>query len=665
MEVSPIIKSIKKLSLAAALALASASFADNPIINYHYLADPSAVVVGDRLFIIADTDDESGSDGYTIKAYYALSTKDMVNWTNHGEVFRVPRDVSWASGAWAPAVAYRNSKVYVYFPNGASGVGVVVASTPEGPYKDVLGKQLVGGYGSSAGAVGCDNIAWCFDPGVFVDDDGKAFLTFGGGNNDTRPYGSNFDIIELNEDMISFKTNTPTRITGTTSSFEASYITKYNGKYYFSYSSQNQTIKYAMSDSPTSGYVYKGEFIANPNINGTNINANNNNHQAIVEFKDKWYAVYHDRRMAIALNNSAPAYHRSVSIDLLTYKTNGEFNSLTFTNEGPASIGNFDPYDSIPATTGSLMQNVASRTDLVTNAPPRSLLIPKPKTGTSWYRISNVDFGSGGATKFTVNAASLNDNNAVEIRTGSATGTLATTCKLTNTGSWTSYATTECAVSGLTGVVSQMYLVFTGTADSTAALLWWKMVSAPTVPQGPYADTLAIPGTIEAENYDVGGAGYAYYDETSANEGDADFRTTESVDIVTGNSGKAVGYTVAGEWMEYTVNVAKAGTYTFDAMVASGSKSSSFQMFLDDVAITDTVKVDSSSWTDYSTASGTTKALATGAHVLKIAITGSYVNIDKIVFSDGITKLMTSPKKSKAGESKKAKHFDLLGRKAE
>ncbi|MCK9181498.1 MAG: carbohydrate-binding protein [Fibrobacteraceae bacterium] len=426
-------KTIKKPPLETALALARASFAENPIINYHYLADPSAVVVGDRLFIIADTDDESGSDGYTIKAYYALSTKDMVNGTNHGEVLRVPRDVSWASGAWVPAVAYGN------------------------------------------------------------------------------------------------------------------------------------------------------------------------------------------------------------------------------TNEGPASIGNFDPYDSIPATTGSLMQNVASRTDLVTSAPPRSLLIPKPKTGTSWYRISNVDFGSGGATKFTVNAASLNADNAVEIRTGSATGTLAGTCKLASTGSWSTYATTECAVSGLTGVVSQMYLVFTGTADSTAALLWWKMVSAPTVPQGPYADTLAIPGTIEAEDYDVGGAGYAYYDETSANEGDADFRTTESVDIVSGNSSKAVGYTIAGEWFEYTVNVAKAGTYSFEATVDSGSKSSSFQLFLDDDAITGTVKVDSSSWTAYSTASGTTKALTAGTHVLKIAITGSYVNSDKIVFSDEITKLMKSPKKSKGGESKKNK----------
>jgi hypothetical protein len=92
-------KSIKKLTLAVALAFVSASFAENPIINYHYLADPAATVIGDRLFLITDTDDESGSDGYTIKAYYALSTKDMVNWTNHGEVFRVPRDVTWASGS--------------------------------------------------------------------------------------------------------------------------------------------------------------------------------------------------------------------------------------------------------------------------------------------------------------------------------------------------------------------------------------------------------------------------------------------------------------------------------------------------------------------------------------------------------------------------------------
>lgn len=190
----------------------------------------------------------------------------------------------------------------------------------------------------------------------------------------------------------------------------------------------------------------------------------------------------------------------------------------------------------------------------------------------------------------------------------------------------------------------------TKSAGGYADFDWFKIgkdyndeiqLTTKAVAQAPYADTLALPGTVEAENYDVGGQGVSYSDNESANQGDV-YRT-DGVDIVSITGGYAVGYTVDGEWLEYTVKVAKAGVYTFDASVASGSKTSSFQLFLDNAAITDTVKVDSASWTTYSSVSGTTKALTAGTHVLKIAITGSYVNIDKITFTEGTTKIATSP----------------------
>ena len=109
-----------KALLSLSLFVATAS-AHNPLVNYHYLADPNGLVFDDRFWIIADLDDESVT-GYNIKAYYALSSKDMVNWTDHGEVFRVPRDVSWAGAAWAPGAAVKNGKVYVYFPNVTGGI---------------------------------------------------------------------------------------------------------------------------------------------------------------------------------------------------------------------------------------------------------------------------------------------------------------------------------------------------------------------------------------------------------------------------------------------------------------------------------------------------------------------------------------------------------------
>ena len=156
------------------------------------------------------------------------------------------------------------------------------------------------------------------------------------------------------------------------------------------------------------------------------------------------------------------------------------------------------------------------------------------------------------------------------------------------------------------------------------------------VNQTPYKDTLAIPGLIEAENYDIGGQNVSYSDNETANQGNV-YRT-DGVDIVTISSGYAVGYTNAGEWLEYTVNVAKEDVYTYEALVASGSDASSFRLFIDNQAITDTIKVaNGGDWDTYSTVTGKTTALTAGPHVLKIAITGSYTNIDNLKFTESTT----------------------------
>ncbi len=153
-----------------------------------------------------------------------------------------------------------------------------------------------------------------------------------------------------------------------------------------------------------------------------------------------------------------------------------------------------------------------------------------------------------------------------------------------------------------------------------------------TVPQAPYKGAIAIPGTLEAENYDVGGQNQSYYDASSTNEGKV-YRE-DRVDVVAVTGGYAVGYTQTGEWLEYTVNVADDGAYDFDATVSSGLDGSSFRLFLDGVAISDTVKIaKGEDWVTYGSVKGTTTDLKAGAHILKIAITGSYGNIDKIVFS--------------------------------
>lgn len=154
--------------------------------------------------------------------------------------------------------------------------------------------------------------------------------------------------------------------------------------------------------------------------------------------------------------------------------------------------------------------------------------------------------------------------------------------------------------------------------------------------------SMELPGTIQAEDFDVCAEGVSYHDSNSQKEGDGSgYRDDcEGVDIVTGNGGYAIGYTSNGEWLEYTVNVKSSGTYGFIATASSGVDNSGFRIGLmkDGVetvlANVSVPKTGDNSWSNYQPVSGTLgKGLGTGPHTLRITITGSNCNIDKIEFT--------------------------------
>ena len=163
----------------------------------------------------------------------------------------------------------------------------------------------------------------------------------------------------------------------------------------------------------------------------------------------------------------------------------------------------------------------------------------------------------------------------------------------------------------------------------------------------PYSGVIELPGTLEAENYDIGGEGYSFHDTSTANEGDANFRTDEAVDIVKGNNGKAIGYTDADEWMEYTVNVKEDGKYALDAVVSSGTTDSYFIVQrMNGTAKTTLFTVyvpqtGNNNWDTYKTvtapvskSNSTMKevTLNAGEQVFRITIKGKQCNIDKLIF---------------------------------
>jgi len=156
------------------------------------------------------------------------------------------------------------------------------------------------------------------------------------------------------------------------------------------------------------------------------------------------------------------------------------------------------------------------------------------------------------------------------------------------------------------------------------------------VPQAPYNGSPSqIPGKIETEDYDLGGEGIAYHDNDTENKGDT-YRT-DGVDITGDDTeGYKLGWTIAGEWLEYTVNVQKAGIYEWSANVSASGDGAAFHLLLDDQEITEKVEVpNTGDWNTYSIIKGNTTELTEGEHILKLAIDGNYFNIDWIQFSNG------------------------------
>ena len=266
-----------------------------------YNADPNIVRFGDTYWIYATTD---GFDGWSSTTFKTWSSTDLVHWTEHPVVLDLGPDVTWADGrAWAPAAIEKNGKYYLYFCADAK-IGVAVADSPTGPFRDAIGKPLVAANPDGGQAI---------DPAVFTDDDGQSYLYWGNGN----AY-----VVPLNADMTSFDPAKVKRLTGLTGFREGLFVHKRQGTYYLSWSiddtrSENYRVGYATMTSPLgAGLVNRGEILTkDPSLGilGTG-------HHSVVQVPgtDDWYIAYH--RFAIPGGDGT---HREVTIDRLLHNADG------------------------------------------------------------------------------------------------------------------------------------------------------------------------------------------------------------------------------------------------------------------------------------------------------------------------------------------------------
>jgi arabinoxylan arabinofuranohydrolase len=218
---------------------------NNPILLQRFGADPYAMEYDGRIYVYTTNDVfEYDNDGKLIENSYkiiqnlnCISSDDLVNWTDHGivQVAGPNGASSWAKNSWAPAAAHKTingkEEFFLYYANNASTIGVLTSDSPVGPWVDPLGKPLI-----TKETENCSNVEWLFDPAVLVDDDGKAYLYFGGGvpeGNEAMPNTAR--AVELGADMISI-VGIPVTIEAPYL-FEDSGINKIGDTYYYSYCS--------------------------------------------------------------------------------------------------------------------------------------------------------------------------------------------------------------------------------------------------------------------------------------------------------------------------------------------------------------------------------------------------------------------------------------------
>lgn len=307
-----------------------------------YMADPSVHVFNGRLYIYPSHDRESGipendnGDHFDMNDYHVLSTDDVMQGeiVDHGVALKVS-DIPWAGRQlWDCDIACKDGKYYLYFPlkdrNDIFRMGVAISDKPEGPF--IPQPDPIRG-------------SYSIDAAVFRDDDGSYYMYFGGiWGGQLQRYRDNKAIespclpadnepalpsrvVKLSDDMLEFAEDPrPVIVLGEDGKplfagdphrfFEASWMHKYKGKYYFSYSTgDTHLLCYAVGDNPYGPFTYQG-VILTPVVGWTT-------HHSIAEYKGKWYLFHHD-----CVPSGGKTWLRSLKVVELEYDEEGKIQTI-------------------------------------------------------------------------------------------------------------------------------------------------------------------------------------------------------------------------------------------------------------------------------------------------------------------------------------------------
>lgn len=300
----------------------------NPLFPGWY-ADPEVAVFGEQYWIYP-----TYSAKYEQQVFMdAFSSTDLVNWVKHPGIIDTTA-VKWAKKAmWAPSVTEKDGKYFLFFSANdvhegeVGGIGVAVADKPSGPFRDYLGKPLVGQIHNGAQPI---------DQFVFRDKDGQYYLIYGGWRH--------CNIARLNADFRGFTPFPDGKIFHEITPegyVEGPMLFVRNGRYYFMWSEGNWTgpdysVAYAVADSPFGPFKRAGNVLQqDPKI------ATGAGHHSILQLPnpsrpnaarpgaDDWYIIYHRRPLTETDGN-----HRETCLDRLEFDEQGAIKPVRITVEG-------------------------------------------------------------------------------------------------------------------------------------------------------------------------------------------------------------------------------------------------------------------------------------------------------------------------------------------
>lgn len=316
---------------------------------WEYIPDGEPHVFGDRVYLYG-SHDRFGGNKYCMNDYvcWSANVHDLKEWRYEGIIYRSSQDPRMPDGnrqIWAPDVARgKDGRYYLYYcPDGdGEAIGVAVCNEPAGQYQfygivqDKKGQWI----GKREGDI------WQFDPGIFIDEDGKIYLYSGNGPKTEKDIGKtpkNSCVMELSDDMLTVieEPRILLPILGKAKDtgfeghefFEASSVRKINGKYYLIYSSvRSRELCYAISEKPDREYRYAGVLSDNSGVieeqdkNRIQIMWGNN-HGSIEQINGKWYIFYHRP-------TNKTQFSRQACVEELVMLPDGRFQQAEMTSQG-------------------------------------------------------------------------------------------------------------------------------------------------------------------------------------------------------------------------------------------------------------------------------------------------------------------------------------------